>query len=262
MKLLIILTIIVFSSLFTANAQSVSRYVLASNGSFLKNSTLSMDYTIGEAVADFVSTTSKDLSSGFQLEQRLIDLCNGNCYSLSGIVKAGTGLMLSGSVYLIDSTKKSCMSLLVNDGSFRFTQTFPSRYTFLAVPSGTDYQTYSPTYFVDKLTLESANFIKVSSSAKDLEIRLANSNSVKEIVSGAGFVVFPNPASDFISVSTKNDQIKESYIANALGQKMNCSYIDSDIHLFTLAIGHLSPGVYLLVYRTQSSVFAKSFVKK
>ncbi|MFO7868759.1 MAG: T9SS type A sorting domain-containing protein [Bacteroidales bacterium] len=73
----------------------------------------------------------------------------------------------------------------------------------------------------------------------------------------ANITVYPNPASDYISVSTQQDNILSITIQNRYGQIELQTYSGEKID-----VRNLSPGTYIVTINTQNNRTQKLFVKK
>ena len=260
---------IVFISLLShlwicnATTQTISKDVWGAGGSFFSNETVSMDWTLGETLIEYSNKSNGDISSGFQFEQRLIDLCSGNCYELVGHVHAGNELLSSGTLILIDSAAKRHNALQLTDGTFKFKQTFPGKYTFLAIPSGTKFQYFSATYFVDKRSLNTANYFQVRSTIDNLDIYLLKTETeTKSNTSVQGISVYPNPAHEYINVYfDESFKVDNMCIVNALGQKFSVTTNNIKGTMQNLDVSSLNAGIYTIIIKTGIRTITKKFIK-
>ena len=96
---------------------------------------------------------------------------------------------------------------------------------------------------------------------KDLEITSVNENSVNDIIS-----VFPNPATEFIEISSHTinrrvDEIAEIKIFNTLGESIielpDVQHLGDVGHLQRINISHLPRGVYYVRMGNRTEMFVK-----
>jgi len=73
-------------------------------------------------------------------------------------------------------------------------------------------------------------------------------------------LIFPNPASDFISFST-SENIQEILIVDMFGKNVLCMG-SSKQNQFTIQISHLSSGTYIIKVKTDSGVKVNKFIKQ
>jgi len=73
-------------------------------------------------------------------------------------------------------------------------------------------------------------------------------------------LIFPNPASDFISFST-SENIQEILIVDMFGKNVLCMG-SSKQNQFTIQINHLSSGTYIIKVKTDSGVKVNKFIKQ
>jgi hypothetical protein len=243
------------------HAQKLSRDVLTTGGGSYSSDEISVDWTLGEIVAGYSSNEANSLSEGFQFSDRIIEDCRGNCYDLEGVVHAGSDLMQTGSVLLIDSLHNKCLTLDVKDGTFRFKQTYPGKYTFFAYPLGPAYDKYSPTYYVNKASLSTANYVQVKSSIKSVDIYLLEANTGTDLSDAAQIILYPNPASNYLNlIAGTTLNIAEITIFNSLGQQV---YMQKNIGDCSsrIDISGLSSGLYTFVCTCSNRVIIKKFQK-
>lgn len=89
-------------------------------------------------------------------------------------------------------------------------------------------------------------------------------NSIYEITSGNDVELFPNPSSDLIYLSVKNQDLSNYHFSlyNALGQKLSVQATINSPEKLIINIGNLDKGLYYIVLRNHNSgMNAKKFVK-
>ncbi|WP_299889955.1 T9SS type A sorting domain-containing protein [uncultured Lacinutrix sp.] len=103
-------------------------------------------------------------------------------------------------------------------------------------------------------------FLGINQTTETLERNTPNTLSTITNTLIDGFKLLPNPATDFISISTNtNETIKVISIFNITGQAV----LKTNKNLNTLSVKDLPSGFYLIKIETESGKFAtKKFIKK
>jgi hypothetical protein len=263
MKILLLSTLLSFT--YFVQAQKINNSVICSGGDFMSKDTISLEWTLGDFISDQFTnkTTGVNLSSGFQFDNKVIDICGGNCYSISGLVHTNDSLLKEGLVILLDSLNKVNYKLEIKNGEFTFEQVFPGKYTFLAIPSGADSKRYTPTYYVNRLNAETAHFIRVKSTISGIDIYLLKQEtSTFSLSENFRYTTYPNPATSYIIVSNKYyNWATELSIFNIEGikviskkniQKMNTVEINTEV---------LKSGIYNIQLVGESQIQNLKFIK-
>lgn len=93
---------------------------------------------------------------------------------------------------------------------------------------------------------------------------LDGTTSIQSIIGTNQFIIYPNPANNFISIADDSidDFISGVVIYDANGRivsnKLKNSTFDEQL---TISIEHLSPGLYMIEIRTSENIFINNFIK-
>jgi hypothetical protein len=233
-----------------AYSQSKDFEVKASAGNTFKNQTISVDWTLGEPVDEFMLDNNSSFSNGFQQSFDLIDKCNGNCYFITGLVHTGGNLLHDGTVQLIDSTYAVVDSMTVLNGYFKFEQLLPGKFTLLATPMRQETTLYRPTYYVNKLTAKTANQIPLNTDIADVDINLVSIVADIQTLEFRSFSmqVYPNPVKELLHILVNNTKPGKAeitiYNINGTNVYQNFHLISNNPILINLQ--NLPQGMYFI----------------
>ena len=115
-----------------------------------------------------------------------VNLCNAvgivNCFeitqtadslTLSGYALAGTDSVKSGTAILFEKGIRKCAALVgITNGTFTFGRLHPAAYTVYVIPDKELYQSYLPTFYVDKLYYKTADFVELNQNIRDVIVKM------------------------------------------------------------------------------------------
>jgi len=257
-----VIQVIIIQLLFMnfAYSQSIDIEVQASAGNSFKDQHISVDWTLGEPVTEYVSDNNNSLSNGFQQTIDIIDNCAGYCHTLSGLAHIGASYLQDGTVLIVDYSNLSVIdSVTVENGSFILEQIPPGQYIFLAKPHGADAGQFNPTYYVNKLDVAKANPITVDIyDIGSIDIYLVKVSAPVYSPENKVFsaLVYPNPAFDKLYIQSIN-LIEAGIFDLSERQLLKFSKINGCID-----ISSLKAGIYAVHLRFQDKTFIQKFIKQ
>ncbi len=71
----------------------------------------------------------------------------------------------------------------------------------------------------------------------------AQSSETKAVSNAATIKVYPNPTTNYIAITDKNEVVKEMYVYNLIGRKLKTHYVQSDKKY---DLSDLPKGLYLV----------------
>jgi len=260
MKKIVLSIIIQFMILSLAYNQSIDLEVQASSGNSFKDQYVSVDWTLGEPVTEYISDNKNSLYNGFQQAFDIIENCSGYCYTLSGITHTGDTYLQNGTVLIIDKSNFNVIdSFVVENGNFRLEQIPPGLYIFLAKPYGAAAGQFNPTYWVNKLTPEKADTITVDKyDIGSIDIYLVRIGTSVDTLSGNVFKVqvYPNPAYDLLYI--EGLQNPDASIFDLSGRILFQSLKTNG----RIDISGLKAGIYILHLKRDGRTFFQKVIKQ
>ncbi|NQY10704.1 MAG: SBBP repeat-containing protein [Flavobacteriales bacterium] len=144
-------------------------------------------------------------------------------YSISGEVYASSGLLETGTVYVLNETDETIVQTInVTDGEFVAEWLCLENYKLLAIAGGADTSLYDPTYYYDSYEFENSFPIYVFGHVSMIRIDLLEPTSVDDkSIESDNFIVYPNPTSGSfnIDLGKTQDEIR-IIITDVLGRKI------------------------------------------
>ena len=86
--------------------------------------------------------------------------------------------------------------------------------------------------------------------------------SITNYTNGIKAVCYPNPANNFITISTENEAIENVMITNVIGQKVSAANFTSNQKIASIIINHLPKGIYNAHITTSKGIAIVKFVKE
>jgi len=86
--------------------------------------------------------------------------------------------------------------------------------------------------------------------------------SITNYTIGIKAVCYPNPANNFITISTENEAIENVMITNVIGQKVSTANFTSNQKSASIIINHLPKGIYNAHITTSKGIAIVKFVKE
>jgi hypothetical protein len=251
MKKLFILIIFRLLTVNIAFNQSIGFDVVATAGNYLTNQSVSIDWTLGEPVNEFMLNNKNFVSNGFQQAFDLTD-----SYFITGFVHANEKLLTEGTVLMMDGTNSNMIdSMKISNGYFKFEQIQPGKYKLYAKPLGQEANRYYPTYYGNKLNFEAAYQIPLQTNIGDVDIYLVNmATSAPSLKNGSlSMLVYPNPVSETLYIQV--DDIREGE-AEICIYNMEGRIVYKDIQYFknkvpvSINVQNFSQGIYTIMLKS------------
>lgn len=94
---------------------------------------------------------------------------------------------------------------------------------------------------------------------------VANTVGINESTSAGNVVVFPNPASEFITLKIESNSISRSefYISNILGEKIYSENLDGSKNItMNINVSKYNSGIYFVSFKNENGISVMKFIKK
>ena len=179
--------------------------------------------------------------------------------SINGTVKAGTSFDTDGTVSLYtenDSITPVQTVIVSPNGAFAFNNVILGNYKLLATPNADLSNSYAATYYAKTKYFTKAASITIDGLVTGIDISLVAGSytSINEITNT--WQVYPNPASNYITINN-NNEIIERITIYSLDGKMVLQSNDK-----TISISQLTSGLYKLIIISKTSTSTFMFVKE
>ena len=131
--------------------------------------------------------------------------------SLTGIIKAETGLQTNGLVHIVTlNNKKTTIGKINADGTFLVDSTNTGRFYIYAIPDPKSGSVYLPTYYLQYLSLNEATIISSFGNVSGIEINL-----IKRTVSENGIALLEGRFSYADNNTDDNTELSRNWLNNA-----------------------------------------------
>ncbi len=258
------------------NGQIIERGVISSFGHLHTNATFEMDGTLGETIIFSSETSTNMFSQGFHQPTTIVSICQTpheetlNVSACSSVELNGEIFDQSGSYIQLLIADDGCDSMLYVNVTLNALSNQISSIdnSLMAIQ---DNAIYAWTFCGNDSILSTSQVFQPSVS-DEYQVTIAQDNcevvsdcisfdvGIEELKSNVELNVFPNPTRENLQLEVKGSNERFGLtIYDAMGNMVMTEAMSSS--KTKLSVGHFANGTYVIVLRSNFSVFTKTFVK-
>jgi hypothetical protein len=83
---------------------------------------------------------------------------------------------------------------------------------------------------------------------------------VKEVATGTGFNIYPNPAKDFVNIDLQGTKTTELIVTDMAGREMRRQAVAINASVITIPVSDFTEGIYVVELQTESGTLSRKIV--